>query len=164
MRNILVAGLLVAIGCSGDPNGAPIVDSHAAGSDGGAPAVTTTDVTCQTSVQTIMNADGGRSEYKSFFAVVSDAHPGDDVLVEQCDETVTTYPTTPTTAACPSGSTCTTTGAAYPTGQTCTVSESGQFVGGNLVVSCGFSSISYTAAGVMSGELVQFGTVKVIRR
>jgi len=102
-------------------------------------------VECKTSKAIVTASNGTRSETWTYFAVLDDVHPGDLFTFEQCDNVYTTIPPT-AASACAAGSTCTTVGDAMPTGSSCYETNSGGFVGGKLMVYCGFRISSFDAS------------------
>ncbi len=119
-----VLGLFVAAACgSTETNGQPGSDaSQSTGSDGGSGSGsgsgsgggTVTDLTCVTQTSIVTLADNSRTESRSHFLLIDGVGPHDDVLVEQCNLTITGPIQPAPTQSCPAGATCSTTGTADP--------------------------------------------------
>jgi hypothetical protein len=99
------------------------------------------DVDCQDYTQTIVFSTGARSVTVTRAALIDGIGPEDEFLTQHCGQH-----TIPAASGCPVGATCT--GSSGPPGEGCYVTRgTGYFVGGKLLVSCGYKATTYNADG-----------------
>lgn len=77
-------------------------------------------------------------------AVIAEVALGDRFLITACYDASSD----PTAPVCSTGSSCT--GSSWPGGKHCYSTEAGEFVGGQLVVFCGYRQTTYAAGGAQS--------------
>jgi hypothetical protein len=144
MRALIFLGL-VACGSAdgGDDTGTPRVDA-----DDSMSMLTGTDLTCVTRTRTVANANGSKTDSRSYFALVEGITRDTDFAIEQCDFRSLTNGVDNVTG-CPAGSTCTNSGAPAPAEPACSWSRrSGTFTAdGKLNVYCGSGFTSYDTGG-----------------
>ena len=146
MNKLVMCALLVGCGGSGNPGGddaEPRVDGD------GVSNLTGTDVTCVTHTRVATTANG-KTETRTYFALVDGVTRDSDWAVEQCGNQLTINGVD--NAACPAGATCTESGAPVPTEPQCSWSRrSGAFTAdGKLNIYCGTGQTTYNTGGTVT--------------
>ena len=144
---LFVLALLIGCGTGGGgldgDDESPRVDAD------GNSMLTGTDVTCVTRTRIATNASG-KTETRTYFALVDGITRDGDWAVEQCGNQLTINGVDNT--ACPAGSTCTESGAPAPAEPSCSWSRrSGTFTAdGKLNIYCGTGQTTFNTAGTVT--------------
>lgn len=157
--------LVVAVACAAcGPSSTNNVagDAGPIGGDGGGGGGGVDEVTCKEHLFVVANANGTRTEQRTFF-LVTDVALGEPFAVELCDRVFEQIPPPPP-STCPAGSTCTDSGEPLPAGAECSWTSDGRFVAGKLVIDCGFSIENLDANGNTATRTVsRFNKVRLHR-